>query len=270
MAQILIADTTDGAGDLSLLLEDIHELVVVQTVERAEAEIGSQAFDLVIVGVHFDQSRAFELIAKINNCAKNAATPIICVCTRDTQMTRLTHQSLGVTIRALGAWMYLDQHTHGVDRDPAAELQRIIERCLAGGERGRINAQRLDIQRRRAEILRLRSELHSEKWSLALEDRLGVLRGNLACVLQELSQTYVRDIKQQECIARSRGLNDRVSNDVQLGEEQFSHEDRSLRLSEAEQFSKEQAVVAQEERKGKKGRFDLAREHKQHRHHRVR
>ena len=109
----------------------------------------------------------------------------------------------------MGAWMYLDQHEFNVTKDPDAEMRRIIERCLT--EIAKKNAsKRVDIHRQREELLRLRQALEDEVWSLDLEDRVADLRVKLAEVLLDLSHVHMNGISQQEKIAESKHLDDRI------------------------------------------------------------
>lgn len=253
MAHILIADTTDGAANLERIL-DGHELVVANKMSAALEQLRTQVFDLIIVGVHFDGSRMFELLPQIRKIEKCAEKPVICFCTRDTEMTRIMHNSLEYTSSALGAWMYLDQHEYNVHQDPDAELRRVIERCLTHQARKESLAKRIDAQKEREEIHRLRMALEADDWSVDLEDRLGELRRTLSKVLLELYQALLHSEEQRESIAQSRELHDRVSNAVMTSENEMTGEEKKQWRTEHDQSVQEQELIDREETKGKKGR----------------
>ena len=258
MAHILIADAPDGVVNLERILGPGHELVIAHSTTAALVVLKEQTFDLIIVGVHFDESRMFDLISKIRMISANADKPLICFCTRDNEMTRIMHNSLECSSKAFGAWMYLDQHEYNQTQDPDGELRRIIERCLIHGRRERTQLARTGVQLQRQEIQRLRSQLLAEEWSLEVEDRLGGLRRKLADVLLELSQLHVNYIGEQEEIATSRKLRDRVSEQVVTDENGLAREEGTQDLSEAEQSVSEQELFEREEEKAEHGRRRLS------------
>ncbi len=261
MAIILIADTIDGVANLKRILQPGHVLVAVNTMVDAVGKLGKQAFDLIIVGVHFEESRMFELIPKIRRFPENANTPIICFCTRDTAMTRIMHDSLNLSSRALGAWMYLDQHEYNVKRDPDAELRRVIERCLTHEARRETLAKRIDVHQQRQEIHKLRSDLEAEEWSAELEDRLGDLRRRLSKVLLSLYRQQIDSHAQHESIEESRGFADRLSDSATKAENEMTKAEEQQWTKETAQSINEQEIVDREEGKGKEGRHKVSSKH---------
>ena len=61
----------------SLLAE--FDLVMVSTREEAERMIIEDGIDLFVIGVHFDESRAIEMIGTIRNSKNHRKTPIIVI-----------------------------------------------------------------------------------------------------------------------------------------------------------------------------------------------
>jgi response regulator RpfG family c-di-GMP phosphodiesterase len=254
LAHILIAATADDVAAIERILGDRHELCVVGTMSEAEAKLKEQVFDLIMVGVHFDESRMFELVRNVHKIPKNDDKPVICFCTRDTALTRTMHESIDVAAKALGAWMYLDQHEFNVVKDPDAELRRIIERCLTGEARKRTQANRVDSHKQREELQRLREALEGEEWSEDLEDRVVELRRNLAAVVLELCSSKVNSLTQQEEIASSRDQRDRVSESVHLSENGAMRQERRLSLDETKQTVQEVEIGSREETKRNEAR----------------
>ncbi len=254
VARILIAATPEGVAAMERILGQRHEFIVVGTVSQALAKLTEQAFDLIMIGVHFDESRMFELLRDVHKNSENADTPIICICTRDTPLTRTMHEGIDVASKVLGAWMYLDQHEYGVNKDPDAEMRRIIERCLTGEARKKTQSNRMDIQKQRAEIQHLREALEDQEWSENLEDRVVELRRNLAALLLELCESNVNSVIQQEQVAGSREQKDRVSEVVRSAENGAAYKERRLLLDETEQTVQEVGIGEREERKREKGR----------------
>lgn len=252
MARIFIAATADDTSALERILGEKHEFIKVNVMSEAIVKLQEKAFDLVIISVHFDQSRMFDLLRELHT-ARYDDTPIICFCKRDT-LTRTTHESIDVASRALGAWMYLDYQKYNDRDNPDDELRRVIERCLTGEARKEIQSDRMDIHKQREQLLRLRQALADKEWSVDLEDRVAELREKLAEVLLELSELQIASFAQQEIIAESKKLEDRVSLPVQIAETAIAQEETQIGLRESEQLGQEQEVIPAEESKAKEGR----------------
>lgn len=135
MARILVASISNGIEVMERLLGREHELLIATTMLEAIEKLEKEEVDLIMIGVHFDESRMFELMSHCKTMSKNGNKPIISFCTRDTPLTRTMHDSIDIATKALGAWIYLDQHDYSVKRNPDAEVRRVIERCLVGTER---------------------------------------------------------------------------------------------------------------------------------------
>jgi hypothetical protein len=256
MARIFIADTTEGAASIERIMGDRHESIVAGVMSEALEKVQGEAFDLVMIGVHFDQSRMFDLLRELHK-ARYHDTPVICFCSRDTLLTRSAHESIDVASRVLGAWMYLDYQKYNDSDNPDDELRRVIERCLTGEARKEIQADRMDIHKQREHLLQLRQALSDQEWSVDLEDRVAELREKLAEVLLELSELQIASIAQQEIVAESNRLEDRVSLPVQSAESSMVHEETQIGIRESEQLGQEQEGVSAEEAKARHGRRKL-------------
>lgn len=254
MARILLADTPEGTANLEGILAPGHALSPVHEIRTALEMLRQQTFELIILGVRFDDSQMFDLLQEIPQIENCAGTPIICVCTRDTPMTRTLHESLEISAVALGVWMYIDQLEYDLNSDSDAEIGRLIQRCLINDARKKTLAERKKIQVRREDIHRLRQALESEVWTLELEDKLGDLRQRLSKLLLELFQTHLVAAERNEEIETSRNLEDHVSGSVTASENELTVRERKRWRNETEQSMSEQEIVDREETKGKKGR----------------
>lgn len=214
MARILLAASPDDVASLERVLKKRHELVIATTMTAASKALKEQAFDLIIAGLHFDDSRMFDLIQMAKRNGENSKKPIISFCSRDTQMSRTMHHSLEFAARAVGAWMYIDQHEFNVSQDPDAEMLRIIERCIAGETRAVLQERRKQIQRSRDHIQEKREALEAMEWSPKLEEQSSGLRHDLEELLELLSHLQSDSNFQKESIEQSRKLEDRVANQV--------------------------------------------------------
>lgn len=130
MAHVLIAKAPNDASSLVRIL-DGHDLIFVETFDKAKRLLEERQFDLIIAGLHFDESRMFEVVHQAQHSRQNANRPVICFNSRKTNMAKLMHNSLQRCSVALGASMYLDEHTYNDCQDPDAELRRVIEQCIS-------------------------------------------------------------------------------------------------------------------------------------------
>lgn len=246
MSRILIADTPEDVVTLRRILLG-HDCTVVSTMNEAKTQLNAQAFDLIIVALHFDGSQMFELIRAVRRIPKNADDPIICFCSRDTRMSRLMHESLECSTKVLGAWMYLDEHSYNVYQNPNAELRRVIERCLTEESRKEIQAQRLDLQRQRVELQQLRTLLQAQEWSPEKKEYLAGLKHDLKLLLKEVTKLHWDVDAQRASVKASRELRDRVAEDVRMKENSMTSVEESLSVAETEQSADEEKQAAKEE-----------------------
>jgi DNA-binding response OmpR family regulator len=252
MSLVLVADTIQGSVTLKRILKG-HELVVVHTMEAASASLQRHHFDLLVVGLQFDDSQMFELIREAKKSSKNFTKPIICFCSRDTEMARLMHESLELTIRTLGAWMYLSEHTYNVYQNPDAELRRIMDRCLTEESRKEIHQERLDIQKQRTEIQQLRNMLEAQEWSPELNDYLTGLRHDVELLLDRVTRLQSTAETGRASVESSRDLKDRVSEQVTSSENSMTQREEIQRLEETRQGAKEIELRGKEEFKHAEG-----------------
>ena len=187
MARILIADTPGGAVAIERILSG-HECTVVSTLKAAETELKTQTFDLIVAGLQFDESQMFELIREVRKNESYSDKPIICFSSVATPISLLMHESLELTTIALGAWIYLAEHSYHGYENPDAEIRKIIERCLTQEARMEIQNKRLDIQKQRVENKQLRILLQEQEWSPELENYFECMKDELELLLNELTK----------------------------------------------------------------------------------
>ena len=258
VANILIAATPEDKVGIVAIMNDRHGVIAVSSIQEVLTKLETETFDLIMVGVHFDDSRMFEVLPLIRKAKTNFDKPIICFCMRDTPLTRTMHESINIASKALGAWMYIDHHKLSVSKNPDAEILRIIERCITDEERKKTQTERVVLQNQRKELLRLRQLLDHQEWTLVLEDEVSDLREKLSKVLLELSELQIDSMGQREKISESRLNADRVSKRVELKEMAIRVEENQIGRQESEQLAKEQAIIPKEEEKGKEGRRKLS------------
>jgi len=250
--RILIADIPIGAVTLERILKG-HECTSVTTMIAAETVLKTGTFDLIVAGLHFDDSQMFELIRVVKKSEKNADKPIICFCSRDTPLSRQIHESLEYSTKALGAWMYLAEHAYNVYQNPDAELRRVMERCLTEESRKDIQQQRMVIEKQRAELQQLRILLQGQEWTPALQEYLDGLQRDLELLLTEITRLHSAADGQGASVIASRDLNDRVSNQVTTTENSMTTTEETQTATETRQSVGENKLTAKEEIKEAEG-----------------
>ena len=213
---------------------------------RGEQKLDVQPFELIVITLHFDDSRMFELIRAVKKHELNASRPIICYCSRATPISRLMHESLESTTKLLGAWMYLDEHSYNVFQDPDAELRRIMERCLTDESRKEIQQQRLDIQKQRHDRQQIRLLLQGQEWSPELSSYLDGLKYELEALLKEITRLEAAAEVQRTSVETSRDLKDRVAEHVRENENGMTSIEKTQSAEEIRQSMAEEEQAIKE------------------------
>jgi PleD family two-component response regulator len=146
MARILIASVSSGMAAMEHLLAKEDEMSIATTMAEAVAKLKEEEFDLLMISVHFDESRMFDLMSKCKAIPKNAKMPIISFCTQDTAAMDAIHDTISGVTKLLGAWTHLDLRDSNVKRSIDAEARGVIERCLLDNERQTFDASRRPVQ----------------------------------------------------------------------------------------------------------------------------
>ena len=119
---VLVADHSDAR--LSAILAG-HDLSFVHTLDEAKATLAGRNFDLIVIGVHFDESRMFDLLRHVRWQERHRATPVVCVLTLDFARHAIAAEGLEIAVKALGGTAYLDLKAVG-----DGEARRVIEDLL--------------------------------------------------------------------------------------------------------------------------------------------
>ena len=110
---VLVADHADAR--LSTILAG-YELVFVRTLDEAKETLTGRNFDLIVIGVHFDESRMFDLLRHVRWQERHRATPVVCVLTTDFSRPAIAAEGLEIAVKALGGTAYIDLKSLG-DRE---------------------------------------------------------------------------------------------------------------------------------------------------------
>jgi len=128
--KILIADIADNEERLRRLLEG-HDLSFVRTCDDAKSLLQAQRFGMVIVGVHFDESQMFTLLADIRAHAKYRKVPILCVLgNRGRVLNEVAIEGLDHAVKAMMANGFLNLLHFGDDEEGNARIRRIVDHMI--------------------------------------------------------------------------------------------------------------------------------------------
>jgi PleD family two-component response regulator len=119
---VLVADTGDAR--LPGILAG-YSLSFVRTLDEAKSILAARNFDLILIGVHFDESRMFDLLRYVRAQERHRATPVVCVLTVDFTRHAVAAEGLEIAVKALGGTAYLDLKATG-----DGEARRVIEDLL--------------------------------------------------------------------------------------------------------------------------------------------
>ena len=127
MKKILVADVPQMDARYAAALPG-WEIEFVRTLGAARRALAGARYDLVAIGVYFDDSRMFDLVRSLRSAQRTAALPILCVRGRP-GFTAVSSQTLDTALRALGADRFIDLlESAGAEGDAALReaAQRLV------------------------------------------------------------------------------------------------------------------------------------------------
>ena len=124
--KILLAVTADVRERFNRILER-HDLHTVETADEAMRAL-DEHFGMVVLSVHFDESRMFSLLGDIRAHSSYRKVPILCVLgTRGRFITDIAIEGLDHAVKAMRANGFLDLQHFADDDDGNARICRIID-----------------------------------------------------------------------------------------------------------------------------------------------
>ena len=126
--KILVADGPDLKDRVGAILK-AHELTYVHTLGEAMPALERAGYDLIIIGVHFDESRMFDLLRQIRADERYRGTPVVCAASHRFD-TPISVEGLEIATRALGAEAFIDFARHGDYDAGNAAIRGVVERLL--------------------------------------------------------------------------------------------------------------------------------------------
>ena len=126
--RILIAHDANHLGVVTKALEG-YDLVVVSDVMGAQYQIMEDGIDLVIIGIHFDESRAIELVNIIRSDDKHKKTPIVLIRLSPTGLSESINVTTAALIKIGTVSEYLELES---DPEAALKIKDVVGSLLPG------------------------------------------------------------------------------------------------------------------------------------------
>jgi DNA-binding response OmpR family regulator len=127
--KILVADTPEGDQRLTQILSG-YELIFVRTMDEARRELADDGFVLVLIGVHFDDSRMFDLLRHLQASGERPGCAVICMRSQHFQSQAITLEGLEIAAKALGCNLFLDLTWYADDAAGNAAVRKLLEALL--------------------------------------------------------------------------------------------------------------------------------------------
>ena len=130
--KVLIADVPQVQARVAAVLVR-ERLVFVHTLAAALKALAGEDFDVVLIGMHFDDSRMFDLLREVRAGSRNGAVPVVCYRMRPLAFMALSTQVIEVTVKALGALSFVDLASLATDEDGNEALARLVAAATESG-----------------------------------------------------------------------------------------------------------------------------------------
>jgi hypothetical protein len=128
--RILVADTPEGDRRISAVLAG-NDLVFVRTLGEAQRALEREVFALVLVGVHFDDSRMFDLLRHLQTSPQQPGCAVICMRSQQFVSPAITIEGLEIATRALGCNLFLDLTWYADDAIGNGAVRKLLEGLIS-------------------------------------------------------------------------------------------------------------------------------------------
>ena len=131
--RILTAVHPDTIDRISRILKG-HDLVVVQTVEAAQAALANDGIDVIFVGARFDESRMFDFLDYLRQHVAHRQIPIAAGIVMPTRMDSATIKGLAHATKIYGASLFVNLNDFPDEPVSNHRVRLIIETLAAPAE----------------------------------------------------------------------------------------------------------------------------------------
>jgi PleD family two-component response regulator len=106
-AKVLVADIPEADETIRGCLPG-HDLHFVRTLSEAIRELRRDGYQLIVIGMHFDESRMFELLRFVRSMPRHKDTPVVCVQCQDVMLSEAVLKNMDDAVKALGGNAFID------------------------------------------------------------------------------------------------------------------------------------------------------------------
>jgi len=114
MAKVLVADVPEMDQRIRHCLPG-HDLVFARTMREAIATLRHDGFSLVVIGLHFDESRMFELLTHVRSLSKYEGVPVVCVQGLEFIVPEPVMKTVDMAVKVLGGTAFVDLRGGALD-----------------------------------------------------------------------------------------------------------------------------------------------------------
>lgn len=126
-SKVLLAVSAGGVARLRRVL-DGHDVTLVKTRREAWTLLEKERFSMVILGVHFDESQMFSLLADIRAHALYRKVPVLCVLSVPSKViSDVAIEGLDHAVKAMMANGFLNLANIADDEAGNARIRRIVD-----------------------------------------------------------------------------------------------------------------------------------------------
>jgi hypothetical protein len=124
-AKVLVADVPDMDDKIRDCLPE-HDLTFVRTMVEAVRELRRDGYEVIVIGLHFDESRMFELLSYVRTLPKYDDTPVLCVQGLELHVPEAIRKNIDMAVKALGGKAFLDLRERSLEmREHCGFMDRV-------------------------------------------------------------------------------------------------------------------------------------------------
>jgi PleD family two-component response regulator len=131
-AKVLVADIPAADEKIRDCLPG-HDLHFVRTLGAALRELRRDGYQLIVIGMHFDDSRMFELLQYVRSLPQHKDVPVICVQCEEVMLSEAVLKNMEDAVKALGGTAFVDLRDDShVFRNHCDFLSRVAAESASG------------------------------------------------------------------------------------------------------------------------------------------
>lgn len=105
--RVLVADVPEMDEKIRDCLPD-HHLTFVRTMYEAISALRHDGFQLIVIGLEFDESRMLELLQYVRGLSKYKDIPVVCVHADHLNLSEAVMKNIDIAVKALGGMAFIN------------------------------------------------------------------------------------------------------------------------------------------------------------------